>query len=77
MSVAQKLKSGASLIAEKFPDVTCFFSDMVGFTSISSKMGPNDLVQMLNTIVIGFDELMDVYHLEKIKTIGDAYFCAG
>ncbi|EFC38083.1 predicted protein [Naegleria gruberi] len=76
-AVATKLKGGASLIAEKFPDVTCFFSDMVGFTALSSKMGPNDLVQMLNTIVIGFDDLMDVYHLEKIKTIGDAYFCAG
>ncbi|EFC49186.1 predicted protein [Naegleria gruberi] len=76
-AVASKLKSGASLIAERFPDVTCFFSDMVGFTSLSSKLTPNDLVQMLNSIVMGFDDLMDKYHLEKIKTIGDAYFAAG
>nr|CAG4717821.1 unnamed protein product [Naegleria fowleri] len=76
-AVANQLKSGASLIAEKFPDVTCFFSDMVGFTSISSKMSPSELVQMLNIIVIGFDDLTDKYRLEKVKTIGDAYFCAG
>ncbi|KAG2379273.1 hypothetical protein C9374_007412 [Naegleria lovaniensis] len=76
-AVASQLKSGASLIAEKFPDVTCFFSDMVSFTSISSKLTPTELVMMLNTIVIGFDDLTDKYHLEKVKTIGDAYFCAG
>ena len=75
--MAAKLKNGTSLIAEKFADITCFFSDMVGFTSLSSKLAPNELVQMLNQIVMGFDDLTDRYHLEKIKTIGDAYFAAG
>ncbi|EFC38821.1 predicted protein [Naegleria gruberi] len=76
-AVASKLKSGDTFIAERFTDVTCFFSDMVGFTSLSSNMNPSDLVLMLNEIVNGFDDLTDKYTLEKIKTIGDAYFCVG
>lgn len=48
---------------------------MVGFTRISSGMNPSELVYMLNTIVNGFDLLTEKYTLEKIKTIGDAYFC--
>ena len=46
----------------------------VGFTNLSSGLNPNELVGMLNTIVNGFDALTDKYQLEKIKTIGDAYF---
>nr|CAG4708142.1 unnamed protein product [Naegleria fowleri] len=76
-SVAERLKSGETFIAERFTDITCFFSDMVGFTNISSTMNPSQLVGMLNTIVNGFDALTDTYQLEKIKTIGDAYFCVG
>ena len=76
-SVAFKLKAGETLIADKFSDITCFFSDMVGFTKFSSGMNPNELVIMLNTVVNGFDDLTDKYQLEKIKTIGDAYFCVG
>ncbi|EFC49440.1 predicted protein [Naegleria gruberi] len=76
-SVASKLKGGETFIAEKFNDVTVFFSDMVGFTRISSGMNPSELVLMLNAIVNGFDLLTEKYNLEKIKTIGDAYFCVG
>ena len=50
---------------------------MVGFTRISSNMQANELVLMLNAIVNEFDALTDKYHLEKVKTIGDAYFCVG
>ncbi|KAG2378379.1 hypothetical protein C9374_008522 [Naegleria lovaniensis] len=76
-AVASKLKSGETFIAEKFNDITCFFSDMVNFTKMSSGMNPSELVLMLNVIVNGFDDLIDKYQLEKIKTIGDAYFCVG
>ncbi|EFC47530.1 predicted protein [Naegleria gruberi] len=76
-SVANRLKSGETFIAEKFADITCFFSDMVGFTQMSSTLNPTQLVGMLNNIVNGFDALTDKYSLEKIKTIGDAYFCVG
>ncbi|EFC41734.1 predicted protein [Naegleria gruberi] len=76
-AVANRLKSGETFIAEKFNDITCFFSDMVGFTSISSCLTPTEIVMMLNSVVNGFDSLTDKYQLEKIKTIGDAYFCVG
>ncbi|KAL9657720.1 hypothetical protein ABK040_005071 [Willaertia magna] len=75
--IAQQLKIGESFIAEKYSDCTCFFSDMVGFTSLSSGLTPSDLVEKLNSIVNGFDDLTEVYDLEKIKTIGDAYFAVG
>ncbi|EFC43238.1 predicted protein [Naegleria gruberi] len=77
VAVANRLKAGETTISEKFDDVTCLFSDMVGFTSRSSYCSPTELVQMLNYIVNGFDALCDIYKLEKIKTIGDAYFVAG
>ncbi|KAG2382710.1 hypothetical protein C9374_005290 [Naegleria lovaniensis] len=76
-AVACKLKSGETYIAEKFSDVTCFFSDMVGFTKLSSGIQPTELVNMLNEIVNGFDDIVEKYNLEKIKTIGDSYFCVG
>ncbi|KAG2388840.1 hypothetical protein C9374_000279 [Naegleria lovaniensis] len=76
-SVANRLKAGETFIAEKFNDITCLFSDMVGFTTMSSQMNPTELVTMLNSIVNGYDVLTDRYQLEKIKTIGDAYFCVG
>nr|CAG4717971.1 unnamed protein product [Naegleria fowleri] len=76
-AVALRLKSGETYIAEKFLDVTVFFSDLVGFTKLSSNMEPIDLVKMLSVVVSEFDSLTDKYGLEKIKTIGDAYFCVG
>ncbi|EFC42124.1 predicted protein [Naegleria gruberi] len=75
--VAARLKKGETFIAEKLNDITCFFSDMVGFTKISSNMQATDLVKMLNYVVNGFDKLTEKYDLEKIKTIGDAYFVVG
>ncbi|EFC36483.1 predicted protein [Naegleria gruberi] len=74
LPVANRLKQGETYIAEKFPDVTIFFSDMVGFTKMSSGMEADQLVMMLNTIVNEFDKLTEKYLIDKIKTIGDAYF---
>ena len=76
-SVAQQLKAGETFIAEKINDITCFFSDMVEFTSLSSNLNSTQLVKMLNTVVNGCDLLTEKHQLEKIKTIGDAYFCVG
>jgi len=69
-----KTSLGETFIAEKFNDVTVFFSDMVGFTALSSQLSATDLVKMLNTIVNGFDALTDKYHLEKIKIINYYYY---
>ncbi|EFC40736.1 predicted protein [Naegleria gruberi] len=75
--VAHRLMEGERNISEKFGDVSVFFSDMVGFTKFSSQMEASDLVTMLNQIVEGFDSLTDRHGLDKIKTIGDAFFAVG
>ncbi len=53
------------------------FTDFKGFTTIADKMAPNDLVKELDNCFIAFDAIIEKYELEKIKTIGDSYMCAG
>ena len=76
-TIAQKLKEGNNNIADGFAAVTILFADIVGFTELSEKISPTELVNLLNEIFSGFDELTDRYCLEKIKTIGDAYMVVG
>ncbi len=75
--IAHRLKSGERAIADKFDAVTVLFADIVGFTKLSARTTPEELVQGLNAIFGRFDELARKYGLEKIKTIGDAYMVAG
>ncbi len=74
--ISARLKDGEETIADGFQDVTVLFADIVGFTELSSKMPPADLVRVLNDVFSAFDELADELGLEKIKTIGDAYMVA-
>ena len=76
-SIAQRLKSNPSIIADHFDSTTVLFADIVGFTKISEKLTPEELVKLLNQIFSSFDNLVEKYRLEKIKTIGDAYMVAG
>lgn len=76
-SIADRLKSGEGLIADRFEDMSVLFADVVGFSEMSQKMTPNELVKMLNHVFSLFDSVADDFHLEKIKTIGDAYMVAG
>jgi len=75
--IADRLKQGEGLIADKFDDMSVLFADVVGFTPMSQNMSPSDLVEMLNTVLSLFDNIADKYNLEKIKTISDAYMVAG
>ena len=75
--VAARLRGGAQLIADRFDDVTLLFADIVEFTRLSATMSPSELVTILNEIFTVFDELVDRYGLEKVKTIGDAYMMVG
>jgi len=75
--IAHRLKSGERAIADKFDSVTVLFADIVGFTKLSARTTPEELVQGLNAIFERFDDLAKKYNLEKIKTIGDAYMVAG
>ena len=76
-AIADRLKQNTSAIAEQFDAVTILFADIVGFTPLSARMPPIELVSLLNQIFTSFDELAEKHGLEKIKTIGDAYMVAG
>jgi class 3 adenylate cyclase len=75
--IAQRLRDGEPLIADRFDDVTLLFADVVEFTRLSSALSPSELVSVLNEVFSAFDELVDRYDLEKVKTIGDAYMVVG
>jgi len=76
-SIARKLKQQTGIIAEGFEDVSVLFADLVGFTALSARLAPKDLIDLLNTVFSSFDELAEEHGVEKIKTIGDAYMAAG
>lgn len=76
-TIADRLKQGQINIADGFAEVTILFADIVGFTEISSRTSPQELVELLNQIFSAFDLLSEQYGLEKIKTIGDNYMVAG
>jgi len=76
-SIAQRLRSGEAVIADRFDELTVLFADCVGFTEMSSRLPPAKVVEQLNLVFSAFDSLADRYGLEKIKTIGDAYMVAG
>ncbi len=71
--IAHRLKASGDPIAEHAPSVTVLFADIVGFTPLSARKTPQELVALLNRVFSEFDALADAHGLEKIKTIGDAY----
>jgi class 3 adenylate cyclase len=75
--IAARLKAGEAVIADAFPDVTVLFADLVDFTRSSQRIGPAQVVAVLNDLFSAFDRLAQRQGLEKIKTIGDAYMVAG
>ncbi len=70
---ANKKGGERKLIAEGYKEVTVLFSDIVGFTSMASKLSATDLVNTLNDIFSRWDFLCEKYNLEKIKTIGGIF----
>jgi class 3 adenylate cyclase len=75
-SIAAELKENPGTFTEKYDNVTVAFMDIVDFTKMSSIIGAEKLVNMLNSLFSEFDILLDNYKIEKIKTIGDAYMIA-
>lgn len=73
IKVVNDLKTRGVSEPEKFNEVTVFFSDIVGFTKMSSTLDPKKLINELNEIYTRFDEIVTENHCERIKTIGDAY----
>jgi class 3 adenylate cyclase len=71
--IARRLKSEPGPLADAFEEASILFADLVGFTELSSKLPPEELVSFLNSVFTEFDQVARKYGIEKIKTIGDAY----
>lgn len=71
--IADRLKKKDEIIADHYDSVSVFFADIVDFTKLSGQMTAKGIVLLLNDLFFRFDNLVEKYGLEKIKTIGDAY----
>ena len=71
--IAERLKGGETDIADSFPEVSVLFSDIVGFTEMSARIGARQVVDTLNEVFGLLDKLALKHNVEKIKTIGDCY----
>lgn len=74
---AEELKSNGYASVRHYNHVSVMFTDFVDFTRITENLTPVELIGELNKFFIRFDDIIGKYNLEKIKTIGDAYMCAG
>jgi adenylate cyclase len=74
--IAAVLKDDDGTIAEYFEDASVLYADLVGFTPLSSRLSPVQMVELLNEIFTHFDAMVDRYGVEKIRTIGDNYMVA-
>lgn len=73
VAVAEELKLTGKTAPKRFENITVLFTDLVGFTTLSSNMRPEALVKTLDDLFRCFDDIIQSHGLEKIKTIGDAY----
>ena len=71
--IAARLKTTEGMIADDYDKVAILFADIVGFTEMSGRLKPAELVSLLNDVFNAIDEVVAKYGAEKIKTIGDAY----
>jgi guanylate cyclase len=74
--VAQRLQSDPNSIADDFDNASILFADVVDFTPLASRLNARQVVGLLDRLFTSFDELVDRYDVEKIKTIGDCYMVA-
>ena len=74
---AKELKEKGKATSIRFDMATILFSDIQGFTKIAEDMAPDTLIDELDKYFLEFDKIVERHTIEKIKTIGDAYMCAG
>jgi len=75
--VAAELQMNGVATPRYYDQVSVLFTDFKGFTVIADALSPQEVVSELNECFIAFDDIIEKYNLEKIKTIGDSYMCAG
>jgi adenylate cyclase len=75
--IVEELKQGGSVKAHRFNSATVLFTDFKSFTSLAESISPEQLVESIDHYFKKFDEITTNFGLEKIKTIGDSYMCAG
>jgi class 3 adenylate cyclase len=75
--IAAELKEHGYTKPKLYKEVSVLFTDFVGFTLIAEKLSPEELIDELDKCFSYFDSVTKRYNLEKLKTIGDAYMCAG
>ncbi|CAL8302423.1 unnamed protein product [Lota lota] len=74
--VVKSLKETGVVEPELYDEVTVYFSDVVGFTTLCQYSTPMEVVDMLSDIYKGFDSVLDHHDVYKVETIGDAYMVA-
>jgi adenylate cyclase len=75
--IAEELKRSNRSVPRFYDSATVLFTDFESFTKLTERMGPKDLVDQLDQFFSAFDDIADRHRMEKLKTIGDAYMCAG
>src|SRR5262249_38720427 len=77
LEVARELQEHGQAKPKFFDVVSVLFTDFKSFTKMADSLSPQEIVTELNECFVAFDDIIDKYGLEKIKTIGDSYMCAG
>ncbi|MCB7480150.1 adenylate/guanylate cyclase domain-containing protein [Christiangramia sediminis] len=74
---ARELRDTGKVKSQRFDSVSVLFADFVGFTGYAERLTPEEVVDSVDFYFSKFDEIVETYGLEKIKTLGDCYMCAG
>ncbi len=75
--IVERIQAGETDIVDSLEEVSVVFADIAGFTALSRRLSPTDLVRLLDTLFSEFDSAAAQFGLEKITTIGDAYMAVG
>ena len=76
-NIAEELKQNGFVQPKNYPEVSIMFTDFVNFSNKSEKVTPEEIVKRLDYYFSTFDQIIEEYNLEKIKTLGDGYMCIG
>jgi class 3 adenylate cyclase len=76
-TMVQRIRAGEKDIADTIEQVSIVFADIADFTSLSRRLSPTDLIRLLDDIFSRFDRAAELWNMEKITTVGDAYMAIG